>query len=221
MNSPLLAHSDKHFWHRFAAVYETQLKALTNVTSVLDFGVFRGNSIRWLSEKYPDARIYGCDILAPQPEWPVSEAIQYFQVDQASPDQLRRLFDYIGVDLDLIIEDGSHLPLHQKNCLIEGIKHLRQDGVYIVEDIHTSHPEHQYYTAGGPGFYIGPLHLLLAIEHLKAIEADLDDSTLDKLSSNSIFTREEVRRFGVRQTCRYPDLQTSDLAPQVLPLWKF
>jgi len=107
MNSPLLELSDKQFWHRFMAVYETHLAALTNVRRALEFGVLKGNSIRWLAQKYPNARIYGCDILPLQPEWPLSEAIQYFQLDQASPDQLRKLFEHIGADLDLIIEDGS------------------------------------------------------------------------------------------------------------------
>jgi len=34
---------------------------------------------------------------------------------------------------------------------------------------------------------------LLAVEHLRAIDADLDDLTINKLSGNSLFRAEEVR----------------------------
>ena len=63
--------------------------------------------------------------------------------------------------------------------------------MYILEDIHTSHPEHPYYKKGGVN-YIGPLHLLLCIEHLKAIGKELDKSTLESFASNSLFKPEQV-----------------------------
>lgn len=44
-----------------------------------------------------------------------------------------------------IIEDGSHFPEHQKNCLVENIQHIKNGGIYILVDIHTSHPDHFYY----------------------------------------------------------------------------
>jgi predicted O-methyltransferase YrrM len=192
---PLLEASDKQFWHRFVPVYDAELDAVQPVTRILEMGVFKGNSIRWLATRYPDATIHGGDILPVQPEWPVSASIHYHRVDQGSPDQIRTLFDQIGAPLDVIVEDGSHVPLHQKQCLVEGLRHVRPGGLYILEDIHTSHPEHSKYRTqrGEGGEFVGPLHLLLAVEHLKSIGAPLDDTALEELSSASLFTRDEIR----------------------------
>jgi hypothetical protein len=43
-----------------------------------------------------------------------------------------------GKSLDLVIEDGSHHPAHQRDSLLESISYLRGGATYIVEDIHTS-----------------------------------------------------------------------------------
>jgi hypothetical protein len=40
---------------------------------------------------------------------------------------------------DLIIEDGSHVPRHQADCLRFGFSALNPGGIYLLEDIHTSY----------------------------------------------------------------------------------
>jgi hypothetical protein len=191
MNTELLMESDKQYWHRYIPVYVEELSKMKQCERILEFGVFKGDSIRWLQNSYPSAQIFGCDILPVQPGWPTSEHIKYFYVDQALPASVNSIFGAIGEDLDLIIEDGSHIPEHQRNCLVEGIKHLKPQGVYILEDIHTSHPEHPYYNKIGVN-YVGPLHLLLFIEHFKALGKSLDKNILEKFSSNSLFNPEQV-----------------------------
>jgi predicted O-methyltransferase YrrM len=168
------------------------------VRAVLEFGVFKGDSIRWLAEQCPGATIRGCDIVPLQPEWPTSPRIQYRRVDQGSPDELRRLFAMEPHSLDLIIEDGSHVPTHQRNCLVEGIRHVRPGGAYVLEDIHTSHPDHAKYRADRPGAYVGPLQLLLALEHLRAINAPLDDDVVEALCRDSVFVADDVRLIDER-----------------------
>jgi len=192
MDEEFLKESDKLYWHRYIPVYVEELSGMKECKRILEFGVFKGDSIRWLQNSYPSAKIYGCDILPIQPEWPRSENIKYFFVDQANPDAVRSIFLMAGQSLDLIIEDGSHLPEHQRNCLVEGLKNLKSGGVYILEDIHTSHPEHPYYKKTGVG-YIGPLHLLLFIEHFKAIGKELDKRVLENFSSSSLFNLEQVK----------------------------
>ena len=195
MSLPLIENTDKEFWHRYVPLYLEEMSKLSDVKHVLEFGVFKGNSIRWLLEMFPYARIYGCDICPVQPEWPLSEAVRYYQVDQGNPAQLCKVFDSMGGLLDFVIEDGSHIPVHQKNCLVESIKHIRPGGIYILEDLHTSHPDHGLYNQQKdlkiP--YIGPLHLLLAIEHIKAIKADLNVSIIKQLSQNSLFNSDDVQ----------------------------
>lgn len=191
MTSPQ-AQSDKFFWHRYVDFYEDAFAQLGPVSAILEFGVFKGASIRWLAERFPDARIVGCDIIPKQAEWPVSPRIEYAQFDQGSPEQLRSLFRRFAPPFDLVIEDGSHKPVHQRNCLVESISHVRDGGLYILEDIHCSHPGHPLYRALGRAGIIGPLHLLLAIEHLKVMGLEMDESTIHQLAGDSLFTPEDV-----------------------------
>jgi len=185
-------HSDKFFWHRYVDFYEGAFSELGHVSAILEFGVYKGASIRWLAERFPDARIVGCDILRQRTDWPVSRRIEYAQVDQGSVEQLRALFRRLDTPFDLIIEDGSHQFLHQRNCLVESISHLRDRGMYILEDIHVSHPSHPNYRALGRDGLIGPLHFLLAIEHFKVTGLEMDDRTIHQLGGDSVFTPEDV-----------------------------
>jgi hypothetical protein len=128
----------------------------------------------------------------PQPSWPVSPKIGYARLDQGSLEQIRRLFQHLNTQFDLIIEDGSHKPLHQRNCLVEALPYVRPGGMYILEDIHTAHPGHALYRELKRPAAVGPLHLLLALEHLQANDRALDDATIARLTGDSLFSREDV-----------------------------
>ena len=189
MNKVLFKKSDKEYWHRFSSLYQKILSKI-DCGHILEFGVFEGDSIRWLNQIFPKAKIYGSDILDKQDNWPKGENIQYFYVNQDSPISIKKMFSQINNKLDLIIEDGSHLPRHQKNCLIESLKHISSGGIYILEDIHTSHPEHLYYKRekifrSKKKQYISAFHLLLCFEHLIANNLELNDKLINKLSINS------------------------------------
>ena len=191
--------SDKAYWHRFIDAYERAFAALGKVKAILEFGVFKGDSIRWLAERFPRAGIIGCDILPQQPSWPVDPRIAYLQLDQGAPDVLRTMLAGMGAQFDLVIEDGSHHPVHQRNCLVEVLPYVRPRGLYIVEDIHTAHPAHELYRSLGREGVVGPLHLLLALEHLRATGTPLD-SAIERLTANSLFSRGDVELIAGRAT---------------------
>jgi hypothetical protein len=191
--SPRLEESDKAYWHRYVEFYEGEFAALGDVSHVLEFGVLDGCSIRWLADRFPAARIVGADLLPPRPEWPASPRIEYAAVDQGSIEGIRSLLDRLAVRFDLIIDDGSHLPIHQRNCLVECLAHVRDGGIYVVEDIHTSHPAHEFHRQPGHPPAIGPLQLLLAIEHLKSAGAVLDPATVRGLAGGP-FSAEDIER---------------------------
>jgi hypothetical protein len=140
-----MENSDKYYWHRYIEEYNAVFREIKTPANILEFGILKGDSIRWLLGKFPAANIYGADILPTQDSWPKSDRTKYFQMDQGQVGLIEKLFNTIPEKLDLIIEDGSHLPQHQKNCLIEGLKNINSGGVYILEDLHTSHPSHPYY----------------------------------------------------------------------------
>ena len=191
--------SDKAYWHRYIDTYERAFATLGPVKAILEFGVFKGDSIRWLAERFPDAEIVGCDIVPQQPSWPVATHIGYVQLDQGEPDTLRALLAALGMQFDLVIEDGSHHPIHQRNCLVEALPYVRPGGLYIVEDLHTSHPSHSVYRSLGREGVVGPLHLLLALEHLQATGTPLD-TAIEKLTANSLFSRSDVEAIAGKAT---------------------
>ena len=82
---------------------------------MVEFGVFKGNSIRWLPRRYPAARIVGADILPVQPEWPIDPRVEYALVDPLRDDEVEALLNRLPPPA-LIIEDGSHIPSHQWRC---------------------------------------------------------------------------------------------------------
>lgn len=189
-----LEESDKNYWHHYVGFYDKELAGL-NCRSILEFGVWRGASIRWLMTRFPSATIYGADILAVQPSWPIGENVRYLQLDQADIGQVKDVFNKINTELDLVIEDGSHVPEHQRNCLVESISRIRSGGIYILEDIHTSHPKHPYYRKSKSLFkpLIGPLHLLLAVDHMKSCSDALRQKKIGELSVNSLFNRHQIQ----------------------------
>jgi hypothetical protein len=44
--------------------------------------------------------------------------------------------------LDLVIEDGSHMPQHQVACRAETFPFVRSDGLYVLEDLPAAVLEH-------------------------------------------------------------------------------
>ncbi len=188
-----IGESDKDYWHRYVDFYEEQFTAL-QCHSVLEFGVWRGASIRWLMNRFPAAKIYGADILDGHESWPRDERVTYFVADQGDALQIDGVFDAIGDPLDLVIEDGSHHPKHQRNCLVRSIGRIRSGGMYILEDVHTSHPSHPEFRKCKPLFrpLIGVLHLLLAIDHLKAADQSQTKAGLQELSVDSLFDESDV-----------------------------
>ncbi len=186
------AASDKHYWHRFSAFYERHFATLGEVSSILEYGVLDGASIRWLRLLFPQAEIVGVDILPVQPSWPVGPGITYRTVDQASRPAIGRLLHDLGRRFDLVIEDGSHFPPHQAHCLAETFPLVREGGIYILEDLHTSHPRHSYYrdycAPGTPNC----LHLLLYIEHLRATGQTMRPADIGRLAHPGMFTEADV-----------------------------
>jgi SAM-dependent methyltransferase len=187
-----LSASDKITWHRYMDFYEPHLARLGRPERILEFGVFHGASIRYLRDRYHDAHIVGCDILPPQAEWPYDAAIEYVTLDQGEPADLERLFADHPDSFDLAIDDGSHQPEHQRNCLVATLPQVRSGGSYILEDLHTSHPEHEMVGRRSRNV-TNCYHLLLAFEHLLSTGTPLTDVAVDRLTRKSLFTAEQVR----------------------------
>jgi len=197
-HSPLLEASDKSFWHGFTSFYDRVLPE-TMSTPIVEFGVFHGHSIRWLLERYPVAKVYGVDILHVQPEWPRSERVEYRCVDQSNETAVSEFFRTIPRP-GMIIEDGSHIPSHQARCLRLGLKYLLPRGIYVLEDIHSSHPQHELYKE--EFIYQSPpknaqhhptvLSLLLCFEHLLRAGVEPSPTQLSQFATAGFMSESDV-----------------------------
>jgi hypothetical protein len=152
--------------------------------------------MRWLAECFPAAEIIGADILPVQPDWPVIARISYRQIDQADRDAVKTMLAGIEGRVDLIIDDGSHIPQHQASCLAEGMPRIRRDGLYILEDISTSHPlqsHFAHYSIRNGQRVPNALNVLLAIQHLKDIGGAYWAEQADALAAPGFLSRVDVQ----------------------------
>ena len=62
--------------------------------------------------------------------------VQIFHGDQSNPTFLEHVMNSIDTDLDVIIDDGSHVYYHQQVSLITLFKKVKSGGLYIIEDFH-------------------------------------------------------------------------------------
>lgn len=179
MSSKLITESDKFFWHGYIQFYE-QFFANKDFKSIAELGIFKGNSVRWLLERFPNSNIYAADILPQQPQWPINDRVTYYNLDQENKKQV--IDFYNQSQFDLIIEDGSHQPEHQVTCLIAGMRRLLPGGIYVLEDIHTS-------LNSNTG---NALTVLLAIDHYKRINQTITKDIAEEISRFSLLTASEV-----------------------------
>lgn len=67
------------------------------------------------------------------------ERIRTYIADQSNRSQLKSLFQ--DKLLDIIIEDGSHIMHHQQISLGVLFRNVKPGGVFVIEDLHTSHED--------------------------------------------------------------------------------
>jgi len=189
----LLNETDKSFWHGFIDFYEPFFQS-RNINTIAEIGVFKGNSIRYLLNRFQNAQIYGADILTYQSTWPVDDRFKFSSFDQGNLSSLRLFLEQ--TTFDLIIEDGSHIPEHQVMALYEGIKNLNNNGLYILEDIHTSYKRYNSKKIGSIEFNVkqkgNALTVLLAIMHYREINVKIDYQIATLIAKNSLFNSEQI-----------------------------
>lgn len=185
--SEIFKRSDKVFWHGYIDFYERHF-ADRAFARIAEIGVLRGHSIRWLLDRFPGSEVHGADILPRQADWPADSRFSFTQLDQGDAPKLR---EFLSAGFDLVIEDGSHQPAHQALALVEGIRALRPGGLYILEDIHTSHPDYQrrWWQRKRPG---NALSVLLALQHYMRIGVRIDAGKAAAIADHSIISAANV-----------------------------
>jgi hypothetical protein len=167
--------TDKAFWHKYTEVYSEIFKEVNAKTSnqkILEFGVFKGDSIRTYLNYFSNPTISAVDWFPIQESWPIANNVTYHQANQSHREEIAKTLAKINQNFDLVIEDGGHRPDQQYYSLIETIKYLRPGSIYILEDLHTSlkgHPLNSYLRLFFEKYPGNCYNVLVAIKHLNEL----------------------------------------------------
>ena len=167
--------TDKASVHKFTDFYDSYLNPRKNeLLNILEIGIDNGCSLAMWKEYLPNSAIYAIDI---QPKFQYkSNNVFIAQGDQGDSNFLQNVFP--GVKFDFIIDDGSHYISHQLISLRTLFSRLKSNGLYAIEDLHTSYTQRKIVNVTGEpwifeygGHYGSPIDYTT----LKVIE-DLESS---------------------------------------------
>jgi hypothetical protein len=123
-------------WRHYFDIYDRHLGRFRDrAVRVLEIGIYSGGSLEmWRNYFGPRCEIYGIDI-EPACKAYEGDSVKVFIGDQGDRNFWRR-FKHEVQGVDIVIDDGGHLPEQQIVTFEELLPHLRPGGVYICEDIH-------------------------------------------------------------------------------------
>lgn len=153
--NPLLKYFSEHcegrgvwkFNHYFE-IYERHFSRFRGQdVHVLEIGVYSGGSLEmWKSYFGPASKIYGVDINRRCKAYE-SDSVRVFIGNQGDREFWKRFREDVPT-LDVVIDDGGHIPQQQIVSLEELLPHLRPSGVYVCEDVHGPFNEFSAYLCG-------------------------------------------------------------------------
>lgn len=126
-------------WAHYFDVYERHFsKYRGKEIVILEIGTLHGGSLQmWKSYFGDKAKIYGMDI-NPACKAVEEENIKVLIGSQTDRKFLRQVKQEIP-PIDILIDDGGHTMLQQIVSYEELFDHVKPDGVYLCEDVHTSY----------------------------------------------------------------------------------
>lgn len=126
-------------WQHYFEIYDKHFSRFRGKEIVvLEIGVFQGGSLQmWKNYFGPGAKIYGIDI-DPRCKNFEEENIKIFTGSQSDKQFLAKVKSEMP-PIDILIDDGGHSMKQQIISFKELFNHIKQDGIYLCEDCHTSY----------------------------------------------------------------------------------
>lgn len=193
--------------HNYTPIYDDLfwLRRYDHLT-LLELGVFTGDSIRMWAEYFPNGKIIGVDKDLDQFAGVCPANVELLADDQANPD-LTHFLDRFRGPLDIIIDDASHLSSLTIKSFELLFPILAPGGYYVVEDTHSSY--HQFFYGSteanpnpeGPTLFGGPT----ALQYFKRVADDVNfDPTVD--GDRTLFPRRYWKGFHLKSVTFMYDL---------------
>jgi len=121
----------------FAPIRERFEKSTSKI-NMLEIGVQGGGSLYMWRKYFPSVHITGIDIDPECQQYANSKSVNIEIGDQANANFLQEVEKKHG-PFDIIIDDGGHTMKQQLISFKTLFRLLKDGGVYIIEDIHTSY----------------------------------------------------------------------------------
>lgn len=130
-------HKVLHKWAHYFDIYERHFERFRGKSpTMLEIGVAGGGSLAMWREYFgPGARIVGLDI-RPDCKAHEGEQIEVFIGSQDDPAIINEIVERYP-KFDIILDDGSHKMEHLSATFDLLYSHVKPNGVYFVEDLHT------------------------------------------------------------------------------------
>jgi hypothetical protein len=141
--NPLRTYFDSHGegpgiwkWNHYFDIYHRHFSRFRGrEVRILEIGIYSGGSLgMWRDYFGPNCQVYGVDI-EPACKAYESASVKVFIGDQADRNFWKRFKQEVG-SVDVVIDDGGHLPEQQIVTFEELLPHMHPGGVYLCEDLH-------------------------------------------------------------------------------------
>lgn len=127
--------------HNYLNKYEFFLQRWKNESfTLLELGIYKGDSLQMWQEFFPNARIIGVDINE-QCQRFENERAKVIIADLSLEDELQALIQF---GASVIIDDASHIWSHQIKSLCHLFPSLPHGGIFIIEDLETSFSAYRF-----------------------------------------------------------------------------
>jgi hypothetical protein len=126
----------------YLVTYQTILEKYKNTKiTFVEIGILGGGSLQaWKKYFHPDSRIIGIDLNNDLKKELENEGFEIYIGDQSNPNFWDELYSKIG-NIDILLDDGGHTNLQQGVTLLKSIPMINDNGLIIIEDVHTSYME--------------------------------------------------------------------------------
>ncbi len=128
-----------HKWNHYIEIYDLYFnKYRGKEINLLEIGVSQGGSLEmWKKYFGHKVHIYGVDV-NPRCKELEDELVTIFIGEQEDRNFLNDLKHKIP-KIDILIDDGGHTMIQQIVTFEEMFSHVKEDGIYLCEDTHTSY----------------------------------------------------------------------------------
>jgi hypothetical protein len=126
-------------WDHYIEVYDQYFnKYRGKEVHILEIGVSQGGSLEMWKKYFGEKmHLYGVDI-NPRCKELEEEQVTIFIGEQEDRNFLNELKNKIP-KIDILIDDGGHTMIQQIVTFEEMFSHIKDDGIYLCEDTHTSY----------------------------------------------------------------------------------